>query len=313
MIHFIRFKVLLFFYILHFFTIFTIYGQTKKEIVLVIGAIINKTTKNDYDQLNLVLHKTLKSYPLFPVTILDPSILVDSVPDDSVILRAHNLNASYIIWGSIDTSDNDLAVTLKIFDMSQASSAHIGMMINGNEKTEEIADLLRSKLLMWLRRMTMVHLIISTTPEAATVLLDSKEIGSTPFEGMIQPGTFSLELTKKSFNSIKIPVSFISGNTYHYDITLGKSDSAYFENTRCQKAFSCIIALPGAGFGAHYFQERSMREYRSALPPSDLTNLYRKAVSWNVARNTFMGYCRCGNLRYVSKNDSISGFVSDVN
>lgn len=287
MIHFIRFKVLLFFYILHFFTIFTIYGQTQKEIVLVIGAIINKTTKNDYDKLNLVLHETLKSYPLFPVTILDPSILVDSVPDDSVILRAHNLNASYIIWGSIDTSENDLAVTLKIFDMSQASSAHIGMMINGNEKTEEIADLLRSKLLMWLRRMTMVHLIISTTPEAATVLLDSKEIGSTPFEGMIQPGTFSLELTKKSFNSIKIPVSFISGNTYHYDITLGKSDSAYFENKRAAKRLLAVSLLcTGAGFGAHYFQERSMREYRSALPPSDFNHLYRKAVSWNVARNT---------------------------
>jgi hypothetical protein len=46
------------------------------------------------------------------------------------------------------------------------------------------------------------------------------------------------------------------------------------------------LLCTGAGFGAHYFQERSMREYRSALPPSDFNHLYRKAVSWNVARNT---------------------------
>lgn len=291
-------KVFLFFHIFLLFTLFSIYGQSNKETVLVLGVISNKTTKSEYDKLNLVLHKTLESHPLFPVTILDPLFLVDTVPDESAIIRARNLDALYILWGSIDTSEYGLSITLKIFDMSQASTAHIGMVINGDEKKEEIADILRSKLLMWLRRTTMVHLIISTTPGAATVLLDNKEIGFTPFEGMVQPGTFSLELTKRPFSPIKIPVSLISGNTYQYDITLGKSDSAHIKGKQTViRLLTVSLLCAGAGFGCHYFQELSMREYRTALPPSDFNHLYHRAVSWNIARNTLLataGVTICG-------------------
>lgn len=291
-------KVFVFFHLFLLFAIFSLYGQTNKEIVLVLEVISNKTTKSEYDKLSMMLYETLESHPLFPETILDSLIIVDTIPGESVIIRARNQGALYILWGSIDTSEHGLNVTLKIFDMHRASTSHISLMINGDEKTEEIADILRSKLLMWLQRTTMVHLIISTTPGVATVLLDNKEIGFTPFEGMVQPGTFSLELTKRSFSPIKIPVSFISGNTYQYDITLGKSDSAHFKDKRAViRLLTVSLLCAGAGIGAHCFQERSMRDYRTALPPSDFNNLYRRAVCWNTARNTLLataGVTICG-------------------
>ena len=265
---------------------------------MVLGVISNKTTKSDYDKLNNLLHEALESHLYFPETILDSLIFSDTVPDESAIVRARNLDALYILWGSIDASDFGLSITLKIFDMSQATTSYIELMINGDEEKEEIVNILRSKLLMWLRRTTMVHLIISTTPGDATVLLDNKEVGFTPFEGMVQPGTFSLELTKRSFSTIKIPVSFISGNTYQYDITLGKSDSVNIKDKRTViKLLALSLVCAGAGWGCHYFQERSMTKYRTALPPSDFNNLYRRAVPWNIARNTLFataGVTICG-------------------
>lgn len=269
--------------------IFPACGQTKKEIVFVLGSINNKTMKSEYDKLNIALYRSLNDHPLFPQTILDTMLLIDSVPDEFSILSSRDADASFILWGEVDTSEYGFNVTLKIFDMYQASTAHIGMMLQGNEKKDEIAQILQSKLLMWLRRTTMVQLIISTTPGSATVFLDSKEIGTTPFEGMVQPGTFSLELTKRSFSPIKMPVSLISGNTYQYDFTLGKNDSGNYKDKRSVKRLITVSLLcAGAGAGAHYFQQRSMREYRAALPPSEFNRLYRKAVIWNIGRNTLL-------------------------
>lgn len=299
MIGYFRFdRVHVFFLALFLSVISYVYGQTKKEIVVVLGKIKNNTAKKEYDDLNITFNRTIENYHLFQEAILDTTLLIDSVPDESSILRARNLNALLILWGSVDTSESGLSITLKLFDMSQASIDKIGMMIRGNEKNEDIADILCSKLLLMLRRTTMAHLIISTTPEAAIVILDKKKLGFTPFEGMVQPGTFSLELTKKSFSTIKIPVSFINGNTYQYDITLGKSDSAYTKDKRTVIRFLTVSLLcTGAGFGAHYFQECSMRKYRTALPPSDFNHLYRSAVCWNIARNTLWataGLTICG-------------------
>lgn len=292
------YKEFLFFIIFLLHTIFSAYGQTNKKNVLVLGVINNRTTKRDYDKLNILLHEAFENHLFFPETILDSLIFSDTVPDESAIVRARNLDALYILWGSIDASDFGLSITLKIFDMSQAATSHIELMINGDEEKEEIVNILRSKLLMWLRRTTMVHLIISTTPGAATVLLDNKEIGFTPFEGMVQPGTFSLELTKRPFSPIKIPVSFISGNTYQYDITLGKSDSVNIKDKRTViRLLALSLVCAGAGCGCHYFQERSMKKYRAALPPSDFNDLYRRAVTWNIARNTLFataGVTICG-------------------
>jgi len=291
-------KVFLIFTTFLLYTIFSTYGQANKKNVMVLGVISNKTIKSDYEKLNILLYKALENHPFSPDVILDSLFYFDSVPDESAIIRARNLNALYILWGSIDSSDSGLSITLKIFDMSQATTSHIGLMINGNEKKEEITNILRSKLLMWLRRTTMVHLIISTIPENATVLLDDKEIGFTPFEGMVQPGTFSLELTKKPFSPIKIPVSFISGNTYQYDIILGKSDSVNIKDKRAViRLLAMSLLCTGAGCGCHYFQDRSMRKYRTALPPSDFNTLYRRAVTWNIARNTLFtaaGVTICG-------------------
>ncbi len=299
MIDLFRFKkVRSYFIAIFLFVIISAYGQPNKELVVVLGEINNNTVKKEYDQLNIVLNRTLENHFLFPETILDTMLFIDSVPDESSIIRARNQGARFILCGSIDTSEYGLSIKLKIFDMAQVSTSHISLMINGDEKTEEIADILGSKLLMWLQRTTMVQLIISTTPGAATVLLDNKEIGFTPFEGMVQPGTFSLELAKRPFSPIKIPVSFISGNTYQYDIVLEKSDSTYIKDRQTVIRFLTISLLcAGAGFGCHYFQDRSMKEYRTAKPPSDFNNLYHRAVSWNIARNslwTTAGVTICG-------------------
>ncbi len=56
-----------------------------------------------------MLNRTLGNDHLFPKTILDTMHLVDSVPDESAILSAQNLDALFILWGNIDTSENSVA------------------------------------------------------------------------------------------------------------------------------------------------------------------------------------------------------------
>lgn len=284
-------------------TVLSGYGQTKKGISLVLGSIDNKTSRNEYDNINTSLNRILDGYPLFPETILDTMLSIDSMPDESVILEARNLDASYILWGRIDSSEYGFSINLKVFDMFQASTAHIGILIKGSEKKNDVAEIIRSKLLMWLRRITMAQLIISTTPSAAIILLNDKEIGTTPFEGMVQPGTFSLGLVKKTFSPIKMPVSFICGNTYQYDFKLENSDTVAIKDKRSVIGLlTASMLCAGAGGAAHFFQERAIKQYRNALPPADFDRLYHKAVAWNAGRNTLWaaaGVSLCGMLLKV--------------
>lgn len=76
---------------------------------MVFGNINNNTTKKEYDHLSAMLNRTLGNDHLFPKTILDTMHLVDSVPDESAILSAQNLDALFILWGNIDTSENSVA------------------------------------------------------------------------------------------------------------------------------------------------------------------------------------------------------------
>ena len=88
MVHCSRFQKAFPFLTIFLLSIFSIYGQTNKETVMVLGVISNKTTNSEYDELNILLHETLENHPFSPETILDTLILLDTVLDESAIIRA---------------------------------------------------------------------------------------------------------------------------------------------------------------------------------------------------------------------------------
>lgn len=252
--------------------------------ILLLGSILNRTDIKKCDTLDIELNRLISGNSSFPEIVFKPEIIVDSFPDENTLLTARDLNASYILWGTIDNSAYGFNVTLKILEMSLASVAHIQIFANKDENMVTISEMLLSKLLLWLRRTTMIQLIITTDPKPVDVILDGKEIGTTPFESMIQPGTYKLELHKKNYHPIRIPVSFISGNTYQYDFSLSPIDKNI--NKRSQiKWLSIPLTFLGAGIIANLQKANVYEKYHSAKPPADFDNLYRKANNWNICRN----------------------------
>ncbi|MBN1759934.1 MAG: PEGA domain-containing protein [Chitinispirillaceae bacterium] len=258
-------------------------GQIPTELLL-LGCIRNETTYQEYDGIHLILDRQLVDIPRFPRIILDTAAYIDSFPDEVSLLKAREMNAAYMMWGVIDSSEPGPGITIDILDMGQGSVSQIRLSIGRNEGSEAIAGMVRSKLQLWLQRTTMVQLIVTTLPTAAAVLLDDMMIGSTPFEGMVEPGTYRLELKKKTYPSIQIPVSFISGNTYHYDFALNTGEKKV-DKRSIVKWLGVSVACFCAGGVAHWQRSRVQEHYRGATPPADFDRLYNRAVAWDVGRD----------------------------
>lgn len=269
--------------------LFTVSSKiNSKENNLLLGSIKNRTQKPYYDNLSLVLKKKFGDLGIFPNTKIDPTLCVDSFPDEPSILNAREKGIDYLLWGEIDSCLYGFSITLKMLDMSEGITTNIKIVISESDKKNEIAEMLCSKLLFWFSRTEMVQLIVSTSPSGASVLMDNSEIGLTPYEGMVKPGTYNLKLIKKPYKQINLPVSFISGNTYQYDFTL------YTEENKMDKRsvlrWLGVSLLLGAGGGvAHCLQQRAMENYRAAKPGDNFDHLYRKALVWNVTRGVLWG------------------------
>jgi hypothetical protein len=259
--------------------------QVSPESTVLLGKFQNRTGSKELSDIQGLLYKLLSGLPEFPRTILDTALRIDSFPDERSLLNAREMNAAHIIWGSIDSGESGQGITIDILDMVQGSVSHIRTTINRNDNDETVAEMVRSKLQFWLQRTTMVQLIVTTQPPVAQVLLNDTPIGETPFEGLVHPGTYHLELEKNGLLPVRIPASFISGNTYQYDITLGTTEQKIDKRT-IFKWLGISVALLGAGGMAHLQQEHAFAKYREATPPNaDFNGLYRKAAAWNIGRD----------------------------
>ena len=259
-------------------------GQVRAETVMLLGCIRNETVYPQCDGVHYTLHRLMAELPEFPRTVLDTTVRVDSFPDETSLPKGRLVNAAYMLWGLVDSSGSGPVISLHILDMVQASVSHIMIMFNRTDDGTVIAETVRSKLLLWLQRTTMVQLIVTTSPAAASVLLDDRALGATPFEGMVQPGTYRLELRNRHFLPIQIPVSFISGNTYQYDFTLNTKGKKN-DNRQVVRWLGISAAFLGAGGGAHWQYDRARMDYRNAVPPSDFDRLYRKTIAWKIGRD----------------------------
>ncbi|MBN1576898.1 MAG: PEGA domain-containing protein [Chitinispirillaceae bacterium] len=259
-------------------------GQMRPEAILLLGCIRNETTHREYDGIHTALNRLLADLSQFPRTILDTAVRVDSFPDEASLFRARDMNAAYMMWGVVDSSESGPGITIDILNMGQGTVSHIRISINWNESGDAVAETVRSKLQLWLQRTTMVQLIVTTRPPAAAVLLDDASIGETPFEGMLHPGTYRLELKKKPFLPMHIPVSFISGNTYQYDFALS-TDEKKTDKRSVVGWLSLSVACLGAGGGAHWQYDRARERYREAIPPADFDRLYNRAIVWEIGRD----------------------------
>ncbi len=266
------------------FIIVSSYGQNSPETAILIGCIHNKTASAGYNGVHCALNKLLAGLPQFPRTIIDTTLQVDSFPGEASLLKARGLNASYMLWGEVDSTEPGLGIALHILDMKQGSVSHIRIMINPNENGTAIAEMVRSKLQFWLQRSTMVQLIITTHPSVARISLDSKHVGSTPFEGMVQPGTYRLEMTKKAHAPVHFPVSFISGHTYQYDFTLNTIEKKT-DKRSIIKWLGISVACLSGGIVAHFQRDHAQARYREAAPPADFDRLHNNAVAWEIGRD----------------------------
>lgn len=255
-----------------------------KESNLLIGIIRNQTMEQELDSLGSALNRLLSEQKQFLKTFFDPDLLVESFPDESALVEARKMEIDYVIWGEIDSCNYGFSITLIVLSMSGGKTAHINVIAGRNDKETEIAEILRSKLLLWFNRTEMVQLIISTSPSSASILMDNNELGLTPYEGMVNPGTYSLKLIKKPYMPIEIPVSFISGNTYQYDFTLKASESN-MDKRSVLKWLGLSLLLTAGGGTAHYFQQHAIEEYKKAKPGADFDHLYNKALVWTITRD----------------------------
>ena len=261
-----------------------LFGQMHSGTALLLGCIRNETAHREYDGIHGALGRLLAGLQNFPHAVLDTSLRVDSFPDEASLLKARAMNAAYILWGVVDSGESGPGIAIDILDMAQGSVSHLRISINRNESGKAVAETVRSKLQLWLQRTTMVQLIVTTNPAAASILLDGKPLGSTPFEGMVQPGTYRLELRKKPFFPMHIPVSFISGNTYQYDFTLN-ADEKKADRAAAVKWLGISVACLGAGGVAHWQYTDTRTKYREAVPPADFNRLYNRAIAWEIGRD----------------------------
>jgi hypothetical protein len=105
---------------------------------------------------------------------------------------------------------------------------------------------------------------------------------------MVQPGTYRLELKKRPFLPVRIPVSFISGNTYQYDFSLGEKVKKT-DKRSIVRWLGISVACLGAGGVAHWQYEHARERYQEAVPPADLDRLYYRTVALNVGRSILFG------------------------
>ncbi len=258
--------------------------QTARESVLLLCRVENRTVNGEYGEIHQALGELLSGIAGFPRIVLDTTIGIDSFPEEGDLFKARQLNVSYMIWGDVDTGDPGPGISLGILDMDQGKVSHIRTTIEWKDDRSFVAEMIRSKLLLWFQRTTMAQLIVATRPSGASVLIDGSPVGESPFEGMVHPGTYNLELTRKGYPGIRMPVSFVSGNTYQYDMALGTMGRK-FGRRPVFVWLGISAALLGAGGIAHFQHVRAYSRYHDATPPdADFSKLYRKAAAWNAGR-----------------------------
>lgn len=250
---------------------------------ILLGSVRNKTTLSEFDSIHSCIYRQLTTLPVSYKIKHDTTLVVDSFPDDASLIKAREMQAEYMLWGTIDGGDAGPGIVVTILDMVKGGMSHIRISVDPRENSVSVAGRVVSKLQLWLQRSTMVQLIVTTQPPAAKLLLDRTAIGETPFEGMVNPGTYRLELEKKGTVSVKIPASFLSGNTYQYDITLGNQEKG-INRGPVFRWLGISLGCLGAGGISHYQYLRAQQKYREAIPPDDFDALYRNASIWSAGR-----------------------------
>jgi len=282
-----------------FLSVINVYGEDESDNLIYMCSIRNKTGEQDYNSLANELIAGINGSVLFPGSVHSDTTQVDSFPEERIIIKAKRHNASFILWGEVVYTEYGVAVELGILKMKDGSVSRINLFLKEGEGRKEVIETLESKLIHWYQMSSMVQLIITTSPPGADIYLDTENIGESPYESMVQPGTYDLRLEKQGYVSQNIPVSFLSGNTYQYDFTISKEDPKDDIRKTFIKFMSISALCAGLGAVAYIQRNRAYKEYQEAEPPADFDGLYTKASAWNAA----------GSVMFVGSGISISVLV----
>ncbi|MBN1604768.1 MAG: PEGA domain-containing protein [Chitinispirillaceae bacterium] len=258
-----------------------VYAQDNTQNTVLLGNIRNNTAKPLFNDLSTAIHDRISTSIVSIRTVLDTFSLIDSVPDQSMVVSARDCNAAYIVWGSADTLAGGCLINLRVQNINSGGITHFRILMDCDESKGLVVSAVVSKLQFWLERILMAHITVMTEPPAVTLLLDGAPLGTTPFEGLVQPGNYTLEMRKTPLLPLRIPVTFSSGTSYHYDFNLtgGGTDRDRRSALRWLAGASlCFVA----GTGAAYMRSLSIDSYIKAKPPSDFDRLHAISVAWNI-------------------------------
>ena len=253
---------------------------------IVFGCILNRSSRVELSHLEseLIKKKNFKWRPDNQDVILDTLNCQDSFPSEDRIRHAKDLNAKQLIWGSVDSNAQGFSLTLNILKLSDGSESSIRVVLLERLDRVAIAEILEQKLWAWFRRMEMSQLIISSLPSGAAVLIDSTQTGQTPFETLLEPGTYRMQVTLNDHLPFLQTITLLPGNSYQYSIPLLEKNPGrrYRVPGQWIAASLCSFALCGL-FQAGYVN--ALSDYHALRPPADFNAGYNRVRMWEISRD----------------------------
>ncbi|MBN1600104.1 MAG: PEGA domain-containing protein [Chitinispirillaceae bacterium] len=268
--------------------VFFILPSSGSEIRILFTPVVNNTGDSTLNTLGAMLFGHFTENRGVYLWLAEDESVVDSFPSEHLLDKARSANAGYIIWGCFDTMNTDNFLRVHIFEMSSGIVNNIEIGIQKNQNRIILADILLSKITLALKRSMMSHLIITSNPKGAELYIDSVFVGTTPYEELVDPGSYTINVRKEAYEHFWQKASFLRNNTYQYHIPL-KSRTAVVEDNGMRRWLVATVLLSAGTAASFIMRQRSFDRYRYATPPGNFDALFRNAMGFNIASYCFAG------------------------
>lgn len=149
--------------------------------------------------------------------------------DNSCIVEVGRfLGVSHIIAGSIGKIDNIFIINLRVIAVETGEilyTAHADCRKGITEVLDVAIKDLAQTIHQKVEKSLYATLSIKTEPVGATVFLDNREMGSTPYnQRLIKPGIYPVRISMKTYQDVTEKITFSGGDTVVREITLSHTE-----------------------------------------------------------------------------------------
>ncbi|MFH1760883.1 MAG: PEGA domain-containing protein [bacterium] len=273
-------------------------GLGLKNHKILIGCISNNTEQHDLNNLSGAMAQSNNIQTWFDELelavdtlgiVFDDRICPDSFPDETQILKAREYNADQLIWGRVDSTEQGLKLSIIILNLANGRTGNINIALMKNPARSTVLQTIEQKLWSFFQRQYMAQLIISTAPSMAKIFIDSMESGITPFETLIDPGTYNLNMEKEGYIPSRQTLTFLAGNTYQYSIPLMEKNPGRRYRIPKKCASGTLISAAVSGL-LHWRYAKARNAYMDYMGnTAEIPGLYNRAVAWEILRDISLG------------------------